>query len=236
MQFNSFLPCWNSELQVEIPDWFPWGKDYQPVSLNRFHDEILRDIAASCFDLDSEFYFMASPLIGIAGGLSREKYFQDRPENTLHLGFLMVFAYSEKLEKAILVSLNYFGIKKAAELGLGITNCSIWRNGVFEGKTKIIAIASDEPFYDGDEYLSCLASTLREVKNVYRTAGLSFFAEKLGYERFLLEWENVNFYDARVTEILSEIEDENVKEIVGGSPLIEFPPFFGLSLTKTKGD
>ena len=234
MRFNSFLPCWNSELHVEIPDWFPWGKDYQPVSLNRFHDETLRDIAASCFDLDSEFYFMASPLVGVAGGLSREKYFQNRPENTLHLGFLMVFAYSEKIEKAILVSLNNFGRTKAGELGLGLTSCSVWRSGVFEGKIKIVVLASNEPFYDCDEYLKCLASTLHEVKDIYRSSGLSFFAEKLGYERFWLDWENVNFYDARVTEILSEIEDEDVKEIVGGSPLIDFPPFFGLSLTKTK--
>ena len=95
------LPFWNSELQVEIPSWFPWGKDYQPVSINRFHNKMLRDIAASCFDLDSEFYFMASPLVGYVGSLSREKYFQDSPENTFHLGFLMVFAYSEIIEKAL---------------------------------------------------------------------------------------------------------------------------------------
>ena len=173
---------------------------------------------------------MASPLVGCVGGLSREKYFNDSPESVLHLGFLMVFAYSEKIEKALVASLALN--KSAKGLFIGMTNCSLWRDGIFEGKTKVIAIASDEPFYDCTDYLKALTATLQEVKTIFKPSALSFYAEKLGYERFLVEWENINPYDARVTEILSEFEDENIKEIVGGSPLIEFPPFFGLSLTK----
>jgi len=224
-----FLPFWTSELQVEIPSWFPWGKDYQPVSINRFHDRVLRDISALCFDLDSEFYFMASPLVGYVGSLPREKYFQDISESTFHLGFLMVFAFSEKIEKALIASLALTDAGKG--LSIGLTFCSLWRGGVYEGKMKVIAIASDEPFYDGTKYLESLVHVLRQIKNVIKPAELSYYAEKFGYNRFSLEAENINHYDVRVTEILSEIEDDGAKDIVGGSPMINFPPFFGFSIT-----
>ena len=224
-----FLPFWNSELQVEIPSWFPWGKDYQPVSINRFHDKMLRDIAASCFDLDSEFYFMASPLVGYVGSLSREKYFQDSPENTFHLGFLMVFAHSEIMEKALVASIAFNEAAKG--LSVGITFCSLWRGGIFEGRVKVIAIASDDPFYDCTDYLHGLVNALQEIKRIVRPPALSFYAEKFGYNRFSLDWENDNPYDARVTQILSEIEDDGAKDTVGGSPIINFPSFFGLAIT-----
>ena len=223
------LPFWTSELHVEIPSWFPWGKDYQPVSVNRFHDKTLRDIAASCFDLDSEFYFMASPLVGYVGSLSREKFFQNSSENTFHLGFLMVFAFSENIEKALITSLAF--LDSAKGLGVGLAACSLWRGGVFEGKLKVIAVASDDPFYDCSEYLTGLASVLKEFKRVIRPPELSFYAEKFGYSRFPLKWEGMEPYNIGVTEILSEIEDDGAKDIVGGSPMIDFPPFFGISIT-----
>lgn len=223
------LPFWSSELHVEIPSWFPWGKDYQPVSINRFYNRVLRDIAAWSFDLDSEFYFMASPLVGYVGNLSREKYFQDSPEHTFHLGFLMVFAHSEIIEKALTASIAFNEAAKG--LSLGITYCSLWRGGVFEGKVKVVAVASDEPFYDCEEYLYGLAHVLQEIKGIIRPTRLSYFAEKFGYNRFSFDWENENPYDSRITQILSEIEDDEAKEIVGGSPLVDFPPFFGMAVT-----
>ena len=223
------MPFWNSELHVEIPSWFPWGKDYQPVSINRFYDKTLSDIAAWCFDLDSEFYFMASPLVGYVGSLPREKYFQISPENTLHLGFLMVFAYSEIIEKALIASIAFNNLSK--ELSIGITTCSLWRGGIFEEKVKVIVIASDDPFYDCTGYLEGLLKVLRDIRGVVRPPALSFYAEKFGYNRFSLEWENDNPYDIRVSQILSEIEDNGAKDIVGGSPMVNFPPFFGISIT-----
>ena len=224
-----FLPYWNSEIHVEIPSWFPWGKDYQPVSINRFYNTMLRDIAAFCFDLDSEFYFMASPLVGSVGSLPRIKYFQDNSENTLPLGFLMLFAYSETIEKALVASVSLNDAAK--ELSLGLVFCYIWREGVLEGKVKAIAVASNSPFYDCDEYLHGLVSVLFEIRKIVRPSALSYYAEKLGYNRFSFNWEKDDYYSITTTQILSEIENAEAKEIVGGPPIIEFPPFFGKSIT-----
>ena len=223
-----YLPFWSSELQVEISSWFPWGKDYQPVSVNRFHSSTLQSIAASCLDLDSEFLFAASPLMGCVGNLSREKFFRFSSDSILNLGFLMIFGFSEKIEKALAFSLAT--IKSAKDLNIGVTFCSLWRGGVFEGKMKIIAIASNEPFYDCSDYLEGLDGVLSEVKNFLHTPNISYYAEKFGYDRFLMDCENINPYDLRVSQIVSELQDNGAREIVGGSPKIDFPPFFGLAI------
>lgn len=223
------LPLWSSDIHVEIPAWFPWGRDYQPVTVNRFQDRTLCDIAALCFDLGSEFYFMSSLSGGYVGSMAREKYFRIVPDDGFHLGFLMVFAYSEMIEKALVASLALN--KSAKGLSIGITSCSMWREGVLEGKTKVIVIVSNDLFYDSSEYLIGLTLTLYETVKIIRPPALSFYAEKFGYNRFSFEWEGINPYDISVTEILSEIENEGAKDIIGGSPVINFPPFLGLTVT-----
>ena len=228
------LPYWNSELRVEITSWFPWGKDYQPVSVNRFHDGTLKSIAASCLDLEGEFFFMASPLVGSVGSLSRDKFFHYGPEVFLSLGFLMMLGYSEKLEKAVIVSFANKEVSKG--LCAGVTTCSLWRGGVFESNMKVIVLASYEPFYDASDYLKSLAVLLKDVKNILHASELSYYAEKFGYDRFFLQWENEDPYRIRVSQILAEIENEGVQEIVGGSPKIDFPPFFGVTLTAVENN
>ena len=223
------LPFWNSELQVEVSSWFPIGKDYQPVSVNRFHDNDLRNIARSCMDLDSEFFFMASPLTGCVGSLPRENFFRNQPDNSFNLGFLMTLGYSEKVEKAVILSLSLTGEKSG--LTAGITACTIWNHGIFEGTTKIIAIASDDPFYDCTMYLKILSRVLDDVRKFIGTPGQSYFAEKFGYDRFFMFWENDNPYDIAASRILSEMELDGTKEVVGGSPREEFPPFIGATVS-----
>lgn len=223
-----YLPFWTSELQVEISSWFPWGKDYQPVSVNRFYSSTLQSIAASCLDLDSEFLFAASPLTGCIGNLSREKFFHFGSENILNLGFLMIFSFSENIEKALVLSIAV--TKSAKDLNIGITSCSLWRGGVFEGRMKVIAIASEEPFYDCSEYLSGLEAVLKSVKDALHKPDISYYAEKFGYDRFLSGWENVNPYDIQVSQILAELDNKEAQEIVGGYSRIDFPPFFGLAI------
>ena len=222
-----FLPYWNSELYVEISSCFPLGKDYQPVSINKFYDENLRNLASLCMDLDSEFFFMASPFIGCVGNLPRENFFRYTPDNVFNLGFLMLLSYSEKIEKALIVSLAF---EHEKNLLAGVSKCSFWRKGVFEGNTKVIAIVSDDPFYDCTEYLKRLTDTLAIVKKSLRASDSSYYAEKFGYDRFFIPWENENPYELRVSQLISEFEYENTKEIVGGSTRIEFPQFLGITI------
>ncbi|MBQ7665079.1 MAG: hypothetical protein IJS42_00025, partial [Synergistaceae bacterium] len=105
------LPFWNSELYVEISPCFPFGKDYHPVSLNRFYNATLHRISEASMNLGSEFFFMASPLTGCVGNLSRENFFKYGPDNVLNLGFLMTFGYSDMLERAIIAS---FGLLESS--------------------------------------------------------------------------------------------------------------------------
>jgi len=228
------LPFWNSELYVEISSWFPFGRDYHPVSLNRFYDSTLKRISESSLNLGSEFFFMASPATGCVGNLSRENFFRYGPDHVLNLGFLMTFGFSEIFEKVIIASLGM--LESSRGLFAGITSCSLWSRGIYEGNTKVIAIASDEPFYDCREYLNGLADLLEDTKNIIKAGDISYYAEKFGYDRFFMQWENDNPFDIRISEILSEFETDTTREITGGSSVEEFPPFLGAALSVSSED
>lgn len=223
------LPFWNSELQVEISSWFPFGKDYQPVSVNRFYNKALKSIASSCIDLDSEFFFMASPATGCVGNLPRENFFKYSPDPAFNLGFLMILGFSEKIERAVMASLTTLEVSRG--LFAGITACSIWSRGIFEGTVKVIAIASDEPFYDCSEFLIGFAGVLNKTKKILNSSDISYYAEKFGYDRFFMQWEDEKPYDLRISEIISELEYDGTKEIVGGSSDMNFPPFMGVAIS-----
>ncbi len=219
------MPFWNAELYVEISSWFPFGKDYQPISVNRFYDSELRNISASCMDLGSEFFFMASPLTGCVGNLPRDNFFKYSPDSAVNLGFLMIIGYSENMERAITASLAM--LESANGLYAGITACSFWSHGIFQGNTKVIAITSDDPFYNCDNYLKGLSKVLTEIKNYLNSGDDSYFAEKFGYNRFFFEWEDESPRDLRVSQILNEFELDSTREIVGDSSKMDFPPFIG---------
>ena len=219
------LPLWSSELYVEISRCFPFGRDYHPVSPSRFHDETLRRISAACLDLGGEFFFMASPQTGCVGSLSRENYFKYSPDNLINLGFIMTLGYSDMLEKAVISSL----ILPEAKLKLtaGITACSIWSRGIFEGVTKVIAVAADEPFFDSADYLRGFAGILDEFRKNQGGGRNSYYAEKFGYDRFFMAWENDSPVDISVSRTIAEFEFDGTKEIAGGAATRDFPPFMG---------
>ncbi|MBQ9418782.1 MAG: hypothetical protein IJU31_00225 [Synergistaceae bacterium] len=223
------LPFWTSEINLEVPSWFPFGRDHMPVSVNRFHDKTLESIAASCMDLESEFFFMSSPVTGCVGGVPRDKFFSYYPESVFNLGFLMVFAYSELLEKALIFSLE--ASKYHEYLSIGLTSCGLWRADIFEGKTRVIAIASKEPDYDCSNYLVDLDKVLVYAKDMSKAPDISYYAEKFGYNRFVMNWENINPYELRLSQIISQIEDSSARDVIGASSKMDFPPFFAYVLT-----
>ncbi|MBR1658368.1 MAG: hypothetical protein IJ697_07875 [Synergistaceae bacterium] len=214
---------------MEVSSWFPFGRDYQPVSVNRFYDSELRSIAGSCMDLDSEFFFMASPYTGCVGNLPRENFFRYQPDSIFNLGFLLILGYSEKAERAVILSLGLGGAKQG--LSAGITTCSVWNHGIFEGTSKVIAVSADDPFYECGGYLRLLAKVLEDCSRFIGTPGQSYFAEKFGYDRFFFSWENDNPYDIAASGLLSEFEFDGTREIVGQSPQEDFPSFTGTALS-----
>lgn len=223
------LPFWNAELSVEISSCFPFGKDYQPVSVNRFYSKTLKEIAALCLDLEGEFFFVASPVTGCVGNLPRENFFKYGTGVSLNLGFFLVLGFSENLEKAIILSL--VGSKNAKGLSAGLAECSLKRQGIFQSKAKVIAVVSDDPFFDGTEYLQDLVSVLRGFKKFTGASDLAYYAEKFGYDRFSMGWENENPLALKISQIISEFQYDGTREIVGGSSRADLPPFLGMSLT-----
>ena len=179
-------------------------------------------------DLDSEFFFMASPQTGCVGNLPRENFFKYQPDGAMNLGFLIILGYSEKAERAVILSLAVAGAESG--LGAGITACSIWSRGIFEGTAKVIAVAGNDPFYDGSGYLKILARVLGDVKQYTGAGGLSYYAEKFGYDRFFMRWEDDKPYDMAASRAISEFEFDGTREIVGGASVEEFPPFMGASV------
>ena len=222
------LPFWNSELYVELSSCFPFGKDYHPVSMSRFHSKTLERISRACFDLGGEFLFMASPQTGCVGNLPRENFFKASPDPVLNLGFIMTLAYSEPLEKAVIASLLL--PESGMKLNAGIAGCSLWNRGTLEGIMKVIAIAADEPFFDCAEYVKAFAKLLEEFRTISGNNNLSHYAEKFGYNRFFAFWENDNYRDMAVSQALSNFEFEGTREIVGGPASTDFPPFMGATI------
>ena len=225
---KSVLPYWNSELYVELSACFPFGKDYHPVSMSRFHSKTLERISRACFDLGGEFLFMASPQTGCVGNLPRENFFKASPDPVLNLGFIMTIAYSEPLEKAVIASLML--PESRMKLNAGIAGCSMWSRGTLEGMTKVIAVAADEPFFDCADYLKAFAKILEEFRNFAGNGNLSHYAERFGYSRFFAVWENDSYRDMAVSEALNNFEFEGTREIVGGAASAEFPPFMGATI------
>ena len=222
------LPFWNSELQVEISRCFPFGRDYHLVSLNRFHDSTLQKISAACLDLGGEFFFMASPKTGCVGNLSRENFFRASPDAMLHLGFIMTLGYSDMLERAVISSLML--PEAQMKLSAGITACSLWSHGVFEGVTKVIAVAGEEPFFDSTDYLNGFAKILDDFRKILKSSNNAYYAEKFGYSRFFMTWENDSPADIAVSQTIAEFEFDGTAEIAGGPTTREFPLFMGAAI------
>ena len=180
-------------------------------------------------DLGGEFFFMASPQTGCVGNLSRENFYKASPDAIMNLGFIMTLGYSEMLERAVIASMMLPSVNY--RLTAGIAGCSIWSHGILEGTTKVIAVAGDEPFFDCTDYLNEFASLLESFRVIAGNGGLSYYAERFGYDRFFVSWEQDSPLELALSRALSDIELEETRGIVGASPVEEFPPFMGAAVS-----
>ena len=214
------LPYWNSDLDLEIASWFPFGLDYQPVSINRFYGSRLKRIAASCLERESEFFFMSSPRMGCIGSLMRDNFYRYGPQGIVSLGFMMILGYSSRMERLISE-----GFRGAEELSAGVAFCSLWNGDVLMENMKVIVLVSGDPFFDEEKFLADFEALLAPQNTV---SGLAFFAEKFGYRRFCMAYETDDPLQLRISRLLYEMEFAETRQMVGPSPEVSFPPFFGL--------
>ncbi len=223
---NYLLPHWDSDLSIDLSSSFPFGKDYAPVWSNALYNEGLGIIAKSCIECGSELFFMVSPLTGCIGSFTRENAFSFSQSLSLNLGFMLLLGYSHVMERIVFVALDVFD--ENHELKAGITNCHITKRGVFAGRTRAIAIASLEPFFDPGKFLLDFAILLREISSVNNSGkSLAFFAEKFGYTRFAFDWEIDSPEQLRIRKALYELKFDSTRDVTGPSPAIQFPPFLG---------
>ena len=166
---------------------------------------------------------MSTPQTGCVGNLSRENFYKIIPEAAVNLGFILTLGYSDKLERAVIASLLM--PEPQMELKAGITACTLWSQGIYEGQTKVIAVVSSEPFYDSREYLKSFADILESISGANKSGRASYYAEKFGYDRFYVRWEKDNPIELSISQAIAEFELEGTQEIVGGPTTEDFPLF-----------
>lgn len=215
------LPYWNSDLDLEIASWFPFGVDYQPISINRLYSPQLRRIAASCLERESEFFFMSSPQTGCIGSLMRDNFYRVEPQRGLSLGFMMILGYSSRMERLISA-----GLCDSGELSAGVAFCSLWNKGMLMENLKVIVLVSEEIFFDEEKFLTNFEELLTPGRC---KANLAFFAERFGYRRFCMAYETDDPLQLRISKLLYEMEFAETRQMVGPSPEVSFPPFLGVS-------
>ena len=214
---------WSSDLDLEIASWFPFGVDYKPVSINLMHSPQLKRIAAFCLEVGSEFFFMTSMWSGCVGNLMRDNFYKVRASNNLNLGFMMLLGYSPQMEQ--LLERKFTDQK---DIKAGVAFCSMWNKTLFLENMKVIVLVSDNVLFSEDAFLADLESMFENEARV--SSSISYFAEKFGYRRFCMSYETDDLVQLRISKLLYEMELPETRQMVGPSPEMPFPPFFGMSL------
>lgn len=182
---------------------------------------------------------MASPQTGCVGSLMRDNFYRADPYGLISLGFMMILGYSQRMERLVADALE--AMQKCEDLTAGVAFCSLWNQGVLMGSLKAIAVVSNGPFFEEAEFLDSFERFLSgRVKGQEATSdrqqgrrkdsALSFFAERFGYRRFCMPYETDDPLQLRISQLLYEMEFAETRQMVGPSPELPFPPFFGISL------
>ena len=216
LRFSS-LPYWDQNVNLEIASWMPYGIDFNPVSVNALYSERFANIARLAFGFGSEFFYLRSSGNGYVGTMARESLMYPDKNSEDADGFRIVFSYSPSIER-ILESVARGQLNVYA----GLTLCEIWDRSVLVDECKVVALASDDPLFDEDQFLNHLEQALKQSEEV-KNSNLAFYAEKFGYRRFTIPYETDNVIQMEISQLLFEFELEETLEIVGPSPEVSLP-------------
>ncbi|GHS96546.1 hypothetical protein AGMMS50276_15090 [Synergistales bacterium] len=224
------LRYWNSDLDLEVASWFPFGVDYKPVSINTMHSFQLENIASLCLETGSEFFFMSSMFSGCVGSLMRDNFYKDENKGSFSLGFMMLLGYSPQMEKILGQK-----ISERQDVRAGVAFCSLWNKTLFLENMKVIVLVSESLFFSEDEFLadfeSILEGEVADDKGQSKHSSVSYFAEKFGYKRFYMAYETDDLLQIRISKLLYEMEFPETRMMVGPSPEMVFPPFLGVTVS-----
>jgi len=219
---HSILPYWDQNLELNVPCWLPYGKDYSPVASNKLYNPLLGMLSSLALGLNSEFLYLHGMQCGNVGTMSRQNIVDPSNNGIVDFGFSMVFAWSAKIEEAILPFLVEFPGLKA-----GITICSIWSRDVLIDETKVVLLVNENPFFDEKRFISALAKGFA-LKLDANAQPYAFFAEKFGYRRFSISYETEEVVQMGITQLLFDMELDATREILGPAPELKIPPFMNI--------
>ncbi len=214
---TSILPYWDQNIELDIVPWIPYGKDYNPVTVNNMLSPVLGSLAGLAFEMNSEFLYLRSFQSGNVGTMARQNIIDPIRNRSLELGFTMVFSYSELIENAIIPLIGKFPGLKA-----GLTLCGIWSEDVLVDECKVVMIISEDPFFDERIFFGSLNNAFQSFSGK-KKSNLSFFAEKFGYRRFSISYETDNITQMRITQALFDFELDFTKEVIGPAPEMKTP-------------
>jgi len=173
--------------------------------------------------MGSEFFFMTSMWSGCVGNLMRDKFYKDSSTNNLSLGFMMLLGYSPQMERLLVRK-----ITDQKEIKAGVAFCSMWNKTLFLENIKVIVLVSENVLFSEDDFLTDFESMFENEARV--SSSISYFAEKFGYRRFCMSYETDDLTQIRISKLLYEMELPETRQMVGPSPEMPFPPFFGINL------
>lgn len=214
---NSVLPYWDQNIDIDIAQWVPYGKDYSPITVNKMFDPLLGSVAGLALEMKSEFLCLKSFQSGNIGTMTRQNIIDPGRNTGLELGFTMVFSYSEQIEHSVLPLLHMY-----PGLMAGLTLCDIWSGDVLVDECKVLMLVNEDPFFNEGDFLEKLNASFKTSTGKERS-NLSFFAEKFGYRRFSISYETDDLTQMRITQALFDMELDATKEVLGPVPELKTP-------------
>lgn len=188
-------------MEFDIETWVPYRCDFKPITTNSLFSEALGRIAALALRVESEFLYMQTPDGSPAGTLVPENLIHPCTAAGMSVGFAMVFSYSVRMEGVLFSLAN-----EEDDLGAGVAACGIWKDSILVDECKVLVVASENPFFDSDVFLSSL-DRLLSGEDVREGGNVPYFAEKFGYRRFSIPYETDDVTQLQIARLLLEFEE-----------------------------
>jgi hypothetical protein len=155
----------------------------------------------------------------------RDNFYKYDSRSTISLGFMMLLGYSPQMEKLLG---RRFHQREDMDVRAGVAFCSLWNKTLLLENMKVIVVVSDDILFSEEEFLTDFESMFEEKGS--GCCNISYFAEKFGYRRFCMAYETDDLLQLRISKLLYEMELPETRRMVGPSPEMPFPPFFGMSV------
>ena len=206
-------------MELSIEAWVPYRCDFKPVTTNSLFGEALGRIAALALRAESEFLYMESLGGASAGTLVPESLIRPRISSGSGAVFAMVFSYSSRME-SVLSKLA----KGSDDFSAGITLCGIWNSSILIDECKVLMVASENPFFDMDDFLTALDGALSE-QDLKESGNVPYFAEKFGYRRHSIAYETDDITQLQISQLILDFEFNETVNLIGAEPELSLDLF-----------